>query len=80
MDSDSFEKKDYFGFEGQAKLYAQARPHYPDMFFEQAYNHISKGKYRTCLDIGTGTGLIAKQLSSKFERVIGLDISESQLL
>jgi ubiquinone/menaquinone biosynthesis C-methylase UbiE len=36
-------------------------------------------KREVCIDIGTGTGFLAKHFSGIFERAIGTDLSEAQL-
>lgn len=36
-------------------------------------------KRELCIDIGTGTGLLAKHFAGLFERVVGTDLSEAQL-
>jgi ubiquinone/menaquinone biosynthesis C-methylase UbiE len=40
---------------------------------------LSAQNRRVCIDVGTGTGKIIKQIHDKFERVIGIDVSDSQL-
>ena len=36
-------------------------------------------KREVCIDVGTGTGFLAKHFASMFKRAIGTDLSESQL-
>jgi ubiquinone/menaquinone biosynthesis C-methylase UbiE len=36
-------------------------------------------KHEVCIDIGTGTGFLARHFSNIFKRSIGTDLSQSQL-
>lgn len=36
-------------------------------------------KREVCIDVGTGTGILARHLSALFDKVIGTDLSEAQL-
>eukprot|EP00347_Sterkiella_histriomuscorum_P021576 403333497 len=79
----TLEAKDMFSFDGQSQIYAKVRPVYPDLFYSQLEKYLIEQEkpknYRVCLDIGTGTGQIARKLAPKFEHIYGLDISEKQL-
>lgn len=47
-----------------------------DPFIKQ---YIKQPKHKTVLDIGCGVGRIARAFSSRFERVIGVDVSEKMI-
>eukprot|EP00347_Sterkiella_histriomuscorum_P004622 403359760 len=77
--------KDYFGFEGQAQCYAKYRPQYPKQFLHYLLDKetsLPNLQRNVCLDIATGTGFLVQHMASEevgFRRVIGTDISDSQL-
>lgn len=74
--------KDYFGFKGQAESYQKYRPKYPKSFVDLVLSKETLpnlNKKEVCIDIGTGTGFLAKHLASEFTRSIGTDLSEAQL-
>ncbi|CAI2374937.1 unnamed protein product [Moneuplotes crassus] len=72
-----FKGQDVFGFKGQSELYACYRPRYPQSLIDLAVEKApEKG---TVLDVGCGTGILSIPLSKKFERVYGIDISQSQI-
>ena len=61
------------------KRLAESDPYQPaeDTFF--LADHIENEKGETALDIGTGSGFLAKILSSSFDLVIGTDININSL-
>ena len=61
------------------KRLAESDPYQPaeDTFF--LADHIENEKGKTALDIGTGSGFLAKILSSSFDLVIGTDININSL-
>ncbi|KAK9679315.1 trans-aconitate methyltransferase 1 [Basidiobolus ranarum] len=61
-----------------SKAYAQFRPSYTNKLYRTIYD-FHKGGYSRALDVATGTGQVTKALSSKFEQVHGIDISETML-
>ena len=71
--------KDYFGFQGQAENYQKYRPQYPKEFIDAllAKECLKPLKYDLVLDIGTGTGFLARHFSSISKRAIGTDLSEA---
>lgn len=74
--------KDYFGFQGQAESYQKYRPQYPKEFIKTMIGPETLKdlkKKEVCIDIGTGTGFLARHFSGIFERSIGTDLSEAQL-
>ncbi len=64
-------------FSKQADLYAQYRPVYPKALFEFI---LERARDRgVALDCATGNGQVARTLSSFFQTVCAVDISENQL-
>jgi len=64
-------------FGTQAKVYAAARPSYPDKMFDWIAAQAPATK--TVWDVGTGSGQAALSLSSRFALVHGTDIDAAQL-
>ena len=61
------------------KRLAESDPYQPaeDTFF--LADHIENEKGKTALDIGTGSGFLAKILSNSFDLVVGTDININSL-
>lgn len=57
-------------FTGKAAMYKRYRPEYPEQFIEYLYSEA--GLERECIisDIGSGTGILSRQLLEKGSRVI----------
>jgi ubiquinone/menaquinone biosynthesis C-methylase UbiE len=70
---------DLFGHEGQARMYAEFRPVYPDSQVLDILNHVPATGRRKYLDVACGSGQLTMKLSQHFERSIGLDRSTEQL-
>lgn len=68
--------KDHFS--DRAALYAACRPHYPAALF--AFVAGLAPARRLAIDFGTGSGQAALGLAERFDRVIALDPSTSQIL
>ncbi|XP_046582576.1 putative methyltransferase DDB_G0268948 [Haliotis rubra] len=71
-------------FEGakQAKIYAAVRPRYSDKVFDLIFKFCQggSGKFKLAVDVACGTGHQSTlPLVGRFEKVIGLDVSEQQL-
>ncbi|QEC69955.1 methyltransferase domain-containing protein [Panacibacter ginsenosidivorans] len=64
-------------FSKQSKAYAHFRPHYPATLYDFFYTHINS--FDKALDIATGNGQVAAELSKKFNQVHATDISAKQL-
>lgn len=64
-------------FSKQASEYSKYRPHYPDTMIDYLISFV-KNKSKA-LDVATGNGQIAHKLSTVFEKVYGIDISQKQL-
>jgi hypothetical protein len=60
-------------FEGAAEVYAQYRTKYPDAVFDKLTEIFHLNGQGRLLDLGTGPGLIAIPLSSKFQEVVAID-------
>lgn len=65
-------------FSTQASLYARFRPDYPQELYDFLLNHTTGRDL--ALDCATGNGQAAVVLARHFKKVIGIDISENQLL
>ncbi|MBX2927492.1 MAG: class I SAM-dependent methyltransferase [Saprospiraceae bacterium] len=57
--------------------YAQFRPSYPLHLYEFLYEHLDH--FEQAWDAGTGPGQVACALSTRFQQVIGTDVSEAQI-
>ncbi len=70
-----FETKDI------AKAYVRYRPVYPDDMYKSIFAYCEEGKEskNLAVDVACGNGQSTVPLSSHFEKVIGVDISEAQL-
>ncbi|XP_071806057.1 putative methyltransferase DDB_G0268948 [Asterias amurensis] len=71
-------------FEGaaHASLYHKFRPSLPHQVFERILCHLQEKKsqpFKLAIDVGCGSGQMTRPLASHFEKVIGVDVSESQL-
>ena len=62
-------------FSTQANAYAKYRPYYPEEMIAYIVSFV-KDK-NEALDIATGNGQVAKELSGYFKQVYGTDISSS---
>ncbi|MFD5327783.1 class I SAM-dependent methyltransferase [Streptomyces sp. NPDC127092] len=60
-------------FGADAERYDRARPRYPEPMVEQI---VKKSSGREVLDVGTGTGIVARQFQKAGCRVIGVDPDE----
>ena len=72
--------KDYFGYQGQAERYQKYRPNYSKELIETVLSSETLKdlkKKEVVIDIGTGTGLLAKHFAGIFTRAIGTDLSEA---
>ncbi|KAK2075611.1 hypothetical protein QBZ16_001719 [Prototheca wickerhamii] len=67
------------GLQYDPKSYARYRPTYAANFYDSIYATADIPDYDTALDVGTGTGQVAQVLAERFRRVIGTDISSTQL-
>ncbi|XP_046582565.1 putative methyltransferase DDB_G0268948 [Haliotis rubra] len=71
-------------FEGakHAMIYAAARPRYSDKVFDHIFKYCQTrgGKFKLAVDVACGTGHQSTlPLVGRFEKVIGVDVSEEQL-
>jgi ubiquinone/menaquinone biosynthesis C-methylase UbiE len=64
-------------FSGQAAIYAQYRPTYPDELFDYIVSFVPDKN--TAWDCATGNGQAAVKLARYFKKVMATDISEAQL-
>lgn len=64
-------------FSNHARQYAAFRPTYPKELYDFIFNHVKK--FDKAWDAGTGNGQVARDLSTKFKKVVATDISEKQL-
>ena len=71
-------------FEGtsHAAAYAMFRPTYPEIVFDTISTFITKNGgsgFDVAVDVACGSGQSTFSLCSRFQRVIGVDISEAQI-
>jgi ubiquinone/menaquinone biosynthesis C-methylase UbiE len=59
--------------------YAKFRPGFPDSFFERLQAHGIGGPKQRILDLGTGTGALAREFARSGAKVVGLDPSLEQI-
>jgi len=64
-------------FSKQASEYSKYRPHYPNKMIDYLISFVQNKKM--ALDVATGNGQIAHKLSTVFEKVYAIDISQKQL-
>ena len=66
---------------GIAKSYSKHRPTYPQNLWKKIFDFTEKTGVDTTLavDLACGTGLSTFELCSRFQRTIGVDISQAQL-
>lgn len=65
----------------EGDLYSKYRPNYSTKLFETIYNFHKQnnGEFNLTVDVGTGTGQVAVELSNKFEKVYGIDYLEEMI-
>jgi hypothetical protein len=74
--------KALFTGDAHADLYARYRPSYPPALYAAIAEYAGAGvggPSSTAVDIATGTGQAAQDLSSRFGRVLALDASAAQV-
>ncbi|MFZ8984392.1 MAG: class I SAM-dependent methyltransferase [Steroidobacteraceae bacterium] len=64
-------------FSGHADLYARLRPGYPPSLFD--FLSAAAPGDALAIDVGTGNGQAARELASRFARVVATDASAAQL-
>ncbi|MCL2702178.1 MAG: class I SAM-dependent methyltransferase [Defluviitaleaceae bacterium] len=64
-------------FDGMGKEYSQFRPCYPDAFMDYLYSDIGMAECGAVADIGSGTGILTKQLLLKGSRVYAVEPNDS---
>jgi len=64
-------------FSKQASEYLKYRPHYPNKMIDYLVSFVKNKE--VALDVATGNGQVAHQLSHYFEKVYATDISQNQL-
>ena len=52
-------------FDGMGSIYSQFRPAYPEMFIDYLYSDVGMTRYSVIADIGSGTGILTRQLLEK---------------
>lgn len=63
-------------FNGMGKIYAQFRPSYPQEFIDYLYSDVGIGKNSSVADIGSGTGILTRQLIEKGNTVFAVEPNE----
>jgi len=64
-------------FSTQAKKYSQFRPYYPSEMIDYVVSFVNNKEI--ALDVATGNGQVAVELSKHFDKVFATDISQKQL-
>lgn len=60
-------------FTGRAEIYKKHRPGYPKEFIDYMAKYSSLGSQSVVADIGSGTGILSRQLLERGYRVIGVE-------
>ena len=79
MKFENIDNNKSFDFSNTSSDYALYRDIYPTEFYEMFIHNGIGLKDTTMLDIGTGTGVIPRNLYSHGAKIIATDISESQI-
>ena len=61
-----------------AASYAAFRPTYPQALYNTVLAY-HRGPKRVCLDLGCGTGIVTRELASRFDRIVGTDPSPGMI-
>ena len=70
---------DLFGHEGQAQMYREFRPVYPDQLVEYVVSQIPDSDRKLYIDVACGSGQLTCKLGKFFDTVVGVDKSFEQL-
>lgn len=60
-------------FDGMGKIYAKFRPNYPQIFIDYLYNNVGITDKSVIADIGSGTGIMTKQLLERGSKVYAVE-------
>ena len=60
-------------FNGMGKIYSKYRPSYPVNFIDYLFTDVGISQSSTIADIGSGTGILTKQLLEKGSKVYGIE-------
>lgn len=60
-------------FDGMGKIYAQFRPAYPQEFIDYLYFGIGMNENSVIADVGSGTGILTRQLLEKGSKVFAVE-------
>ncbi len=63
-------------FDGMGKVYAKFRPAYPQEFIDYLYSEVGINKDSVIADIGSGTGILTKQLLEMGNRIFSVEPNE----
>ena len=70
---------DLFGHEGQAKMYRDFRPVYPEALVQYVLSLVAEEDRNTYVDVACGSGQLTTKMSPFFQSAVGLDKSFEQL-
>ena len=70
---------DLFGHDGQAKMYREFRPDYPQALIESIISRVDQSSRRVFVDIACGSGQLTTRIAPSFVKSFGFDQSEEQL-
>ncbi|MFR1709510.1 MAG: class I SAM-dependent methyltransferase [Clostridium sp.] len=60
-------------FNGMAKIYSKYRPSYSFNFIDYLFTNVGISQSSIIADIGSGTGILTKQLLEKGSKVYGIE-------
>ena len=70
---------DLFGHDGQAKMYRDFRPVYPEELVQYVASLVPDANRKVYVDVACGSGQLTSKIAPFFESVVGLDQSFEQL-
>ena len=65
----------------KSQKFLKFRPNYPRELYDHIFKYFEAGgcKYGRAVDVACGSGESTRPLAERFDRVVGVDISEAQV-